>query len=141
MPLLDSDITTLVFYGRHEKVMEKYNSFPATERLAISVVTRAEILGGRFEFLKKAATSHEWLTAQSRLIEAENWLAGFEVVRIDQAAADQFDRLLMNKKLKKLGRADLLIACIALAQGATLVTRNVKDFHLIPKLKVENWAD
>lgn len=46
-----------------------------------------------------------------------------------------------EKKLKKIGRADLLIASIALAERALLVTRNLKDFKQIPGLHVENWAD
>ena len=36
---------------------------------------------------------------------------------------------------------DLLIASIALAQRATLVTRNLRHFRQIPALNVENWAD
>jgi len=43
--------------------------------------------------------------------------------------------------LKKVGRADLLIAAIALAHRATLVTRNVRDFQQIPGLILENWTD
>ena len=45
------------------------------------------------------------------------------------------------KKLKKSGRADLLIAAITLANRATLVTRNEKDFRQVPGLQVENWVD
>ena len=63
------------------------------------------------------------------------------VIPIDDAAADEFDRMRQNKKLKKIGRADLLIAAIALANRATLVTRNLKDFRQVPGLRVENWAD
>ena len=65
----------------------------------------------------------------------------FQVVPFDAAAAAEFDRLRRNKRLKKVGRADLLIAVIALAQRATLVTRNVRDFRQVPGLRVENWAD
>jgi tRNA(fMet)-specific endonuclease VapC len=39
------------------------------------------------------------------------------------------------------GRGDLLIASIALAFQAILVTRNTKDFQRIGGLRVENWAD
>ena len=56
-------------------------------------------------------------------------------------AAAAFDNLRQNKKLKKIGRADLLIASIALARNATVVSRNLKHFQLVPGLKVENWAD
>ena len=40
-----------------------------------------------------------------------------------------------------MGRADLLIAAITLANRATLVTRNLKDFRQVPGLQIENWAD
>ena len=63
------------------------------------------------------------------------------MIPIDAAAAAQFDALRKNSKLKKLGRRDLLIAVIALAERATLVTRNLKDFRKVPGLQAENWAD
>jgi tRNA(fMet)-specific endonuclease VapC len=53
----------------------------------------------------------------------------------------QFDRLRQNKRLKKIGRGDLLIACIALAHRATLITRNQRDFRQVPGLQLDNWAD
>ncbi len=40
-----------------------------------------------------------------------------------------------------MGRADLLIASMALARRATLVTRNVRHFPPVPGLTVENWMD
>ena len=63
------------------------------------------------------------------------------VIPIDGPAADEFDRLRADKKLKKIGRADLLIAAITLANRATLVTRNLRDFRQVPGLQVENWVD
>jgi tRNA(fMet)-specific endonuclease VapC len=43
--------------------------------------------------------------------------------------------------LRNIGCGDLLIASIALANRATLVTRNRKDFRKLPNLGLENWAD
>lgn len=40
-----------------------------------------------------------------------------------------------------IGRADLLIASIALTQRATLVTRNLRHFRHIPGLSFANWVD
>jgi tRNA(fMet)-specific endonuclease VapC len=60
---------------------------------------------------------------------------------IDAVAAAEFERLRANNKLKKIGRGDLLIASIALARRATLASRNLRDFRLVPGLRVDNWAD
>jgi tRNA(fMet)-specific endonuclease VapC len=43
--------------------------------------------------------------------------------------------------LRKIGRADLLIASVTLANRATLVTRNTRHFKQVPGLRVENWVD
>ena len=45
------------------------------------------------------------------------------------------------KGLKKIGRGDLLIASIALAHKAVLVTRNLRDYRRIPNLQLANWVD
>jgi tRNA(fMet)-specific endonuclease VapC len=124
--LLDSDILTLFLTG-HPRVTERMGA--ATDVVAITVVTRVEVLQGRFDSLLKAADGEQLRRAQGRLEQAERELAG------------EFDRLRQDKKLKKIGRADLLIACIALAHGATLVTRNLRHFRQVPGLKLENWAD
>ena len=68
-------------------------------------------------------------------------MRGLEIVPFDAAAAAEFDKLRQNKKLKKIGRADLLIASIALAHGATIATRNLRHFWQVPRLQVEDWTD
>jgi tRNA(fMet)-specific endonuclease VapC len=88
----------------------------------------------------KAENSEKLLQAQQRLDESEQDLRRFTVLAIDDPAAIEFDRLRQNKKLKKIGRGDLLVAAIALANRATLVTRNRKDFDQIPGLAVEDWT-
>ena len=64
-----------------------------------------------------------------------------QILLIDLAVAAEFDRLRQDKKLKKIGRADLLIACVTLTNWGKLVGRNLKDFRLVAGLQVENWAD
>lgn len=110
--------------------------------MAITVITWMETLQGRFEFLRKAATGDELLRAQVLLDLTRRSLAGVStILAIDGAAAAEFDRPRENKKLKKIGRADLLIACITLAKRATLVTRNLKHICQVPGLQIENWVD
>jgi predicted nucleic acid-binding protein len=100
-----------------------------------------EILRGRFKSLLKAADEEDLKKAMERFQQAEEMLADFLILPVDDGAVKQFGRLRKEKKLKKMGRADLLIACIALAQDALLVTRNEKDFKLVPGLRLENWVD
>jgi tRNA(fMet)-specific endonuclease VapC len=100
-----------------------------------------EVLQGRFAWLFKAEDGKELKRGQQRPDQAERDLRPFRVLSITDAVADEFNRLLQAKRLKKIGRGDLLIAAFILASQATLITRNVKDFQTVPGLKVENWAD
>jgi tRNA(fMet)-specific endonuclease VapC len=137
--LLDTDTMTLWLY-ENAHVRARFDAVAKTDRVAISLITRVELLRGRFEAVMKAANRAEWLQAQERLLRTEAALGDVEVVPITEVAADQFDVLRIVKKLKKVDRGDILQAAIALANGATLVTRNTKDYANVPNLKLENWA-
>lgn len=140
MKVLDTDTLNLVYYA-HPQVIARRSSVPASE-VAITVVTRIEVLQGRFDFLLKAADAAELQRAQQLLDRTEQLLAAVPtVLPVNPAAAAEFDRLRQNKKLRKVGRPDLLIAAIVLANRGTLVTRNLRDFRQVPGLSVENWAD
>jgi tRNA(fMet)-specific endonuclease VapC len=140
MYVLDTDTLSLLF-ADHPRVVAQRNKVPSSE-IAITIVTRIEVLQGRFDFLLKAATGEELLRAQHWLEETIQSLARVEtVIPVDSAGAAVFDRLRQNKHLKKIGRCDLLIAAISLAIGAKLVTRNLKDFRRVPGLELENWVD
>jgi tRNA(fMet)-specific endonuclease VapC len=138
MILLDTDIFSLLAAG-HPRVRARFQA--ATDSVTITLITRIEALEGRFAFILRAADGAELLRAEEWLQRTELALAPFSPVGFNAAAAVEFDRLRKNKKLKKIGRGDLLIAAITLANRATLVTRNLKDFRQISDLHVENWAD
>lgn len=138
MKLLDTNTLTHLF-ASHPRVVEQYRR--EVDEVATTVINRVEILKGRFATLLKAATGQELRRAQTWLDQTVELLDTILSVPIDDAAADTFDRLRENKNLRKIGRADLLIAAITLANRATLVTRNLKDFRLVLGLQVENWVD
>jgi tRNA(fMet)-specific endonuclease VapC len=56
-----------------------------------------------------------------------------------KAAADI--RASLEKRGTPIGPYDLLIAGTAMANGATLVTRNIKEFERINTLRLENWFE
>jgi tRNA(fMet)-specific endonuclease VapC len=138
MILLDTDIMTPWLMG-HPVVGKRVPETP--DLVATTVVSRIELLRGRFEYLLKSNDGAQIRTAQSRLEQTERQLAGSVVVPFDAGSAAEFDRLRQVGKLKQIGRADLLIACIALAHRSTLVTRNLRHFRALSGLMLENWAD
>jgi tRNA(fMet)-specific endonuclease VapC len=139
MHLLDTD-TLIHLHTGHPRVVDRLRT-TSDPSIATTIVTRVELLRGRIDFLLKASTGPELLRAQSLFLETEQLLQGIEVVEFDESAALVFERLRSVKKLKRIGRADLLIASIALSLDATLVTRNIKHFHVVPGLDVVNWVD
>lgn len=140
MILLDTDTVSL-YHAGHEKVVERVTRVDPANVLGTTVITRAEILRARFEFLLKAADGEQLRRAQERLDNSDSLMNDLHIAKVDALVATEFDKLREQKRLRKIGRADLLIGCIALVHDATLVTRNLKHFRQIPNLKVENWAD
>jgi tRNA(fMet)-specific endonuclease VapC len=140
MFLLDTDVLSMLF-REHPSVTERFLRVSATEFVATTVISRIEILRGRFDFLLKAADEAELRRARDSISQSERHLAAIRQMQLEESGVLEFERLRKIKSLRKIGRADLLIACVVLANRATLVTRNVKDFKLVPGLKYENWAD
>lgn len=140
MFVLDTDILTLLFAG-HPRVLSR-NDRVSSRDIGTTVVSYIQSLMGRFQFLLTATTGTDLLRAQYYLDGTTRSLAKIDtVLSVDIAAGHKFDELRKTKKLRKIGRADLLIASITLARGDTLVTRNLSDFRQVPDLKIENWAD
>ncbi len=139
MYLLDTDTLTW-FHTGHTRVVERVRQ-AGEEAVAITVIGEIETLGGRHAFLLKASDREQLLRAQDLLQKSKELLACITVVPVDGAAAAVFEKLLQNKKLKRIGRADLLTASIALARRDVLVTRNLRHFQQVPGLHVENWVD
>lgn len=137
--MIQLDTDTLSLLMRHHPILTK--RIANSEPVAITVVSRLEILQGRIASILKAADGTHLLKAQHWLRESEEFLGCLPCVNFDASAVVVFDRLREERRLRKIGRADLLIASITLAHNAILVTRNLKHFQPIPGLRVENWAD
>ncbi|MCZ8192828.1 MAG: type II toxin-antitoxin system VapC family toxin [Microcystis sp. LE19-338.1B] len=139
MYLLDTDTLTHLHSGNTNVINRLENL--QDEEVAITIVTKIEILRGRIDYLLKAFSGSDLLKAQELFSRSETLLNQLPVILIDPNAANQFDRLKDISKFRKIGRSDLLIASIALANQARLVTRNLRHFRQIPHLFLENWVD
>jgi tRNA(fMet)-specific endonuclease VapC len=139
MYILDTNVLTALHIG-NPKIINAIQKI-GNERVAITVVTKVEMLRGRIDFLLKAENAFSLRRAQALLTETEERLNAIETLPFDDDAIAQFEQLITNSAMRKAGRADLLIASIVLSQQATLVTRNRKDFQRFPNLRLVNWFD
>lgn len=115
MHLLDSD-TLSYLHGGHPRVIARLAALDDPD-VGTTIVNKIEILRARYEFVLKAANGEQLLKAQHWLLISESLLERILIVQFDVAAANVVDQLLSNRKLRRIGRADLLIASIALANG------------------------
>src|SRR5580700_10482463 len=88
MKVLDTDILTLLFQG-HSKVLHRRRQ--ETEVVLITVVSRIEVLTGRFATLLKASNGPQLTRGQQRLDQAERDLRAFGVLPVTNLVAKQFD--------------------------------------------------
>ena len=81
--------------------------------------------------------------ANENLQRLEQLLQFVPVVDFDQASADSYShlRLALRQKGKPTGEMDLLIASIAIAYDAILVTHNTRHFSQVEGLVLEDWLE
>lgn len=127
--MLDTDISSYVIGRRPPQISERFARH--AEQLCVSVMTAAEL-----RFGAEKAGRPELAT----LIEA--YLARLTILDWGDSATFHYARI--RTELERLGtpigNMDLLIACHAVAEQATLVTNNVKHFSAVPGLRVEQWS-
>jgi len=126
---------------RRRRLRERIDRERHTHRVLTTVITELEMYHGWHERVTKAADRVELSRAIAGLNVSKEFLAEFEVLPFDEIAAEHFERLKREKLSRKAGRKDLLIGCVALAHSARVVTRNLKDFRLIPGLDAEDWSE
>ena len=139
MYLLDTDTLTYLYAG-HARVVSQLQK-AGTPNVATTIITKIEVLRGRMDAVIKVNDVSQLLHAQQLFMRSEQLLEEMIVVPLDQLAAAVFQRLDQAQALRKVGRADLLIASITLANRATLVTRNRRHFEKVPGLQIINWVD
>ena len=118
--------------GRAPGVVKRLESVPPTE-IAVCSVVKAELFYG-------AARS----AAMGRTLAAQHeFLGRFMSIDFDDRAAEVAGRIRgeLAERGEPIGPHDLQIAAIALVNGLTLVTRNVREFGRVHGLTVENWEE
>jgi tRNA(fMet)-specific endonuclease VapC len=109
----------------------------AREPLVIPVVAVEEQCKGWLAKLHRSRDILEQIAPYDRLVELFYFLAEWDIISLNRAAADSFTEL--RRRRIRIGSQDLKIAAIALTEDALLLSANLRDFQKVPSLRVENW--
>ena len=128
--LLDTNVCIRYLQGRSDCVVEQMQRTPASDIVVCSVV-KAELFYG-------AARSQN--PARSLAVQ-KRFLNQFISLPFDDKAAEIYGevRTTLANTGRLIGPNDLLIAAIALANEATLVTHNIREFSRVPNLSIVDW--
>lgn len=128
MKLLDTDTCIAILRGNEEVIARR-----AVEPDTVNTtwVTAAELYFG-------AAKS---VAPDENRVLVDAFLDSMEVLSPGLGAAQAFGhaKALLQRAGTPLADADLMIAGIAIAEGATVVTGNRRHFGRIPGVQLEDW--
>ena len=134
--ILDTDCVSL-FQRQQPQIVQCINAkAPAT--LAVTAITIEEQLRGRLANIRRASEAVRLIAAYQRLADTVHYFCTIQVMNFDRFACEQYVKLVQQKI--RIGRQDLKIAAIVLANNAILVTRNQRDFVQVPGLQIEDWT-
>ena len=87
---------------------------------------------------RRAKKDDQVLRAYTALQQAVEFFARIRILPMDGEAMKQFHELRAGKY--RVGTNDLKIAALVQRHGATLVTRNLRDFKRFPGMALEDWS-
>ena len=135
--ILDSD--TLTLYRQARRPLVARITVQPQHLIVTTVITVEEQLTGWQALLRQSKGDAHLAFVYQRLTDSVRSLSGFHILTFSEPAIARYNTLLAMKL--NVGKMDLRIAAIALEAGATVVTRNLRDFQRVPELVCENWAD
>jgi tRNA(fMet)-specific endonuclease VapC len=131
--LLDTNILIYLIKNRPPGIARRVSALPPQDRLCMSFDSWAELLQGAERSTRKPEVLRR-LDVLARQVPVL-YPAGPAICR---HYAEQSTRL--KEAGTPIGANDLWIACHALAEQATLVTHNTREFERVAGLQVEDWA-
>jgi tRNA(fMet)-specific endonuclease VapC len=128
--LLDTSICIAFLNRADANVVARLHAL-GPDQLRLCSVVRAELLYG----------AHRSARVAENLTRLADFFASLESLPFDDAAAQHYGpvRASLAARGTPIGGNDLMIASIALAASAIVVTRDAAEFRRVPALPVEVW--
>ncbi|MDP1636287.1 MAG: type II toxin-antitoxin system VapC family toxin [Gallionellaceae bacterium] len=128
--LLDTNVCIHLLNEKHSRVTQNFRQHSPADIVLCSVV-KAELLYG--------ARRSQRMESNLQLLKA--FFAPLQSLPFDDECAEHFGQIhadLLNQG-KPIGPNDTLIAAIARAHDATLVTHNTAEFSRVAGLRMADW--
>jgi tRNA(fMet)-specific endonuclease VapC len=139
MKAFDTDILSELFRGTPQYV-QRAAATPVAEQ-SISVIVVEEVLRGRLNVIRRADAGRARTSierAYDLFQKSISCLQQFVILSYSSDAEELYKS--WRQQRIRVGTRDLRIAATCVAHGATLVSRNRRDFELVPNLLVPNLS-
>ncbi|MDZ8055759.1 MAG: type II toxin-antitoxin system VapC family toxin [Aulosira sp. ZfuVER01] len=135
--ILDTDHVSLILCN-HPQVLAN----ASLHQIAVTVITVQELFNGWIGKINEPSSVHNLPALYSKLSTTVKYLQTVEILDFTPEADNCLKQLLKeNPHLRKNRlQKDMRIAAIALSLNATVVTRNQRDFGLVPGLAIADWT-
>ena len=128
---LDTNICIYFLLGKYPKLLAKMLSLSPND-IKIPSIVKAELLHGAEKSIKR----------DENLAKITSFLLPFEIIPFDDESAGYYGRIKasLERAGMLIGPNDLIIAAVALAKNAILVTKNTNEFSRVKGLQLEDWT-
>jgi len=130
MYLLDTNVCIHLLNEKHDKIEQNFRSSSPSE-IALCSIVKAELLFG--------ARHSQRVNANLQLLK--RFFAPLASLPFDDRCAEEYGQIRADLAAqgKLIGPSDMLIAAIARANDAILVTHNTNEFCRIVGIRTEVW--
>jgi tRNA(fMet)-specific endonuclease VapC len=135
--ILDTDHVSLILQNSPQVIANA-----AKHEISVTIVTVQELFNGWVGRINDPSLVHNLPGLYSKLWTTVKYLQTIEVLDFTPEADTCLKKLLKDNPPLRKNRLekDMRIAAIALSIGATVITRNKRDFGQVPGLSIEDWT-
>jgi tRNA(fMet)-specific endonuclease VapC len=128
--LLDTNVCIHLLNERHPAILQHFRQHHPAD-IALCSVVKAELLSG--------ARRSQRVEANLQLLKA--FFAPLQSLPFDDDCAEHYGKIHADllTQGKPIGPNDTLIAAVARAHNATLITHNIGEFSRVVGLQIEDW--
>ena len=139
MYTLDTDHISLIGRGGAEgqRIFKRLAAVPPSQ-ITVALINYEEQMRGWLAEIAAVRAVNRQETKYAELSQMLQYYCAMQILPFDDRAIAQFQNLWLLRL--RVGAMDLKIAAIAIANNATLITRNSSDFGKIPGLHIEDWS-